>query len=367
MLQMNRPSVDAPIGAPVKVLIVVLALCPIASSAGEQNEHNPKAVFLASGSTIATIGDKQITITDIQQVLERRLLKSRTDTYNALLAVVDNMVESELLNQEAKRRKLSPTTLIEREINAKVAFPTDLEARAVYEATKFNYSDQTETAAIKVITEKLRQDRLYKRRVELLSELRGRYNPEIHLEPPRAGEPIGIAPWRGANEAPITIVTFSDFECRYCANIARSLARLQHEYPNQVKTSFRHFPLPMHRQAVAAAEASLCAEEQGKFWEMHDILFENFGRLAADDLLSYGEKIQLDQASFDLCVKSRRTADRWRRDKALAGEYGIVGTPTVFLNGRMIQGAPTYEALLKLMNEELARIDGTPAKTSESR
>jgi protein-disulfide isomerase len=116
---------------------------------------------------------------------------------------------------------------------------------------------------------------------------------------------------------------------------------------------FRHFPLARHKDAPKAAEAAECARDQGRFWEMHDRLFENAERLGPEDLKRHARAVGLDGAAFDGCLDSGRHEDRWRRDLADAESYGATGTPMFFVNGRLVSGAQPYEVFARVIDEEL--------------
>jgi protein-disulfide isomerase len=166
----------------------------------------------------------------------------------------------------------------------------------------------------------------------------------------------------------VTIVEFSDFQCPFCARVNPTLARLQEAYPGKLRIVFRDLPLlNIHKNAGHAAEAAHCANDQGKFWEMHDRLFANQQKLAPADLKEHAVAIGLDAAAFNQCLDSGKYTADWRRDSEEASRLGLSGTPAFFINGRLLSGAQPYEAFAQIVDEELALAESKkPAASSGS-
>lgn len=168
---------------------------------------------------------------------------------------------------------------------------------------------------------------------------------------------------KGSASAPITLVEFSDFQCPYCGKFWKdTLPQIEENYvkTGKVKLVYRDFPLPFHPQAQPAALASECAHEQGKFWEMHDAIFENqkewAGQEGAGDFFkAYGKKIGLNGKQFDECMKSKKYASEVMKDVVDGSAVGVGGTPGFFVNGKAISGALPYENFFKpIFDAELA-------------
>ena len=116
---------------------------------------------------------------------------------------------------------------------------------------------------------------------------------------------------------------------------------------------WRDFPLPMHKDAPKAAEAAHCAQEQGKFWEMHDVLFANQRALKPEQLSGYATDLSLDMAAFDSCLESGRYASKVEDDKKAGEIVGVSGTPAFFINGQFINGARPFESFSEIIDAEL--------------
>jgi protein-disulfide isomerase len=153
----------------------------------------------------------------------------------------------------------------------------------------------------------------------------------------------------GADAAPVTVVVFSDFECPFCVRIAPTLARLRREHPDDVRMVYRHLLMQSHPHAQLAAEASMAAAAQGKFWQYHDLLLADPGHLERSELESRAAALGLDLAAFRAALDDRRYHDAVAADAAAAASVGVTGTPTVFVNGTPLEGAVPYDALDSLV------------------
>ncbi len=153
------------------------------------------------------------------------------------------------------------------------------------------------------------------------------------------------APARGADKARVTLVEFSDFQCPFCRGGADALNEMVKAFPKDVRLVFKQFPLDNHSQAAIAAEASLAAHAQGKFWEMHDRIFANPRSLTEENLIAWAKELGLDATRFTTELKAHKYQALVNREIREGIEAGVQGTPTVFLNGRLYRGAVTVEGL----------------------
>lgn len=161
---------------------------------------------------------------------------------------------------------------------------------------------------------------------------------------------------KGDADAPVTIVEFSDFECPFCGRYAeQTYPQIVEEYieTGKVKYIFRDFPLSFHANAQKAAEAAECAGEQGKYFEMHDLLFANQDSLSVENYKQWAEDLGLDTEQFNTCLDSGEMADEVAADFTYGQQIGVTGTPAFFINGKMISGAQPYEVFKQAIEEEL--------------
>ncbi len=159
---------------------------------------------------------------------------------------------------------------------------------------------------------------------------------------------------KGPETAKVTILEFTDFQCPFCSRGNQTLQQLLKEYPNDIKVIYRSFPLSIHPDAPLAAEAALAAGAQGKFWEMHDLLFANQKSLKMNDLLSYAKTLGLDVKKFQKSLDGREFQKQVETDMAFGKMLKVSATPTFFINGNKITGAKAYPEFKNIIDTLLA-------------
>ena len=174
--------------------------------------------------------------------------------------------------------------------------------------------------------------------------------------------PVTNAPARWTDAAKVTIIEYSDYQCPFCARVEDTLHRIEQDYGSSVRLVWKDNPLPFHNNAQLAAEAARAAGAQGQFWPMHDLLMANQKALSRADLESYAGQLKLDLASFRAALDDHRYAAAVTADVAEAKNFGALGTPTFFINGRVVRGAQPYEAFKQVIDEEIGRADLAIAK-----
>jgi protein-disulfide isomerase len=184
--------------------------------------------------------------------------------------------------------------------------------------------------------------------------------------PERFKVPVTSAqPQHGPADAPVTIVTFSDFECPFCGRVIPTLKELESTYGKKIRVVWRNQPLPFHQNAMPAAIAAMEAFEQGKadkFWAMHDKLFENRSALSADDLVGYAKALGLDGAKMKTALETKKHEKAIKADQEVAAEVGARGTPSFFINGRPLRGAQPVDKFKEIIDDELKRVEKLKAK-----
>lgn len=167
--------------------------------------------------------------------------------------------------------------------------------------------------------------------------------------------PIAGAPAKGPANAKITIVEFSDFQCPYCSQAVTKADDLLKRYPNDVRLVFKQFPLDMHSQAKLAAMAGLAANEQGKFWPLHDKMFANFRKVNRDNILLWAKESGLDMFRFTNALDSGRFGKTVEKDMSDGVNAGVQGTPTFFINGQRLNAPLDYDVVKPIFEAELAK------------
>ncbi len=342
--------------ASLRALSAAALVCVTACSTAAQPARQP-----ASTDVVAKYGDTAITLSEVdtralaQPASNFGSMRLTDALYEARRAAIDDIINIRLIEKEAAAQKLEVAALLDREIGGKVVPPTDLDIAAWYQANP----QRVQGASIEQVREPIRnllsQERAQTVRQRYLDALRSKVAISVSLEAPRQDVAAAGRPTKGPANAPVEIIEFSDFQCPFCLSAFPTVQQVMKEYEGRIRFTYRHYPLPNHPAARPAAEASACAAEQNRFWEYHDRLFSNQGKLAAADLKQYATDVGLNMADFTSCVDTHKFAKQVDEDLAAANQVGVNGTPAFFVNGRILSGAQPYAVFKRVIDEELAR------------
>jgi protein-disulfide isomerase len=306
------------------------------------------------GPPVAMVDGQPIYEGDLLPSIQGQLLPLQNQEYELKNRALENMIQQRLLEAEARKQGLTSEQLLEREADSHVTEPTDAEVEAYYLGQKDRLNRPLAEVKVQLVA-RLRQARIQQAREEYMMRLREKGQVTILLNRPRvevARDPDRV---RGNPKAPVTIVEFSDFQCPYCHRIEPTLKELLAKYQGRVSLSFRDFPLrQIHPQAELAAEAARCAEEQGKFWEYHDLLFAG-SKLDHDGLVEQARALKLDEGRFDACLAAGKYKPQIEQDMQDGIRAGVSGTPGFFINGIPLSGAQPLDSFSKVIDDELAR------------
>ena len=316
---------------------------------------------VVNGESIMEDQVKKAASAELENIELRKMqaaLGFQRDEHSAYERTLTSMIESKLIEAEAKKRGVDTGVLLKAEVDIKVATPSDKDVNDFYEENKARIP-VTGDEALRQVREYLVRQRHDAAYAAFIGQLRKDYKVETYLEPLRSPVSTQGFPVRGPAAAPVTIVEFSDFECPYCANLFPTLKRVEANYGERVRIVYRQFPLTdLHPHAQKAAEASLCANEQQKFWEMHDSIFLD-RNLDVDALKQKAAALKLDTRTFNTCLDTAKYADAVAKDVQEGSTFGVSGAPAIFINGRFLNGAQPYEEIARIIDEELRR---TPNK-----
>jgi protein-disulfide isomerase len=163
----------------------------------------------------------------------------------------------------------------------------------------------------------------------------------------------GKSPRKGREDASVTLVVLTDFECIYCSTWAETLESMLKIFPDDIQIVYKNFPLTYHKQAKLAAAAGFAAGEQGKFWEMHNLLYQNRNALGREDLLAYASELKLDSEQFEKSLDSEEITQLIDQDKIQGQTLGVRNIPTTFINGRSLTGSPPPSYIKGVIEEIL--------------
>lgn len=342
-------------------LFLILILPGLAAA---QKSSVTKAKKVPQVKNLATIDGVPITETQARmegaaafdsleiQVMKAKAAAARNE-HDILEKSVEKIIEDKLLRAEAETLGISKEELLKREVQQKITEPAASEVDAFYEKNKDRIGRPKEEITPSII-KYLKREKENELTEALLEKLEKEHRVVRLLEPLRYDVTAAGRPSRGPVNAPVLLVLFSDFQCPYCKQFNETIKEVLKNYGDKVRLVFRQFPLTeIHPNAQKAAEASLCAEAQGHFWEMHDLMFQNQGNLQLPVLKERAGKIGLDVAAFDNCLDSSRTGGVVKEDLRAGAASGVEGTPALFINGRFIYGARPYEDVAQIIDEEL--------------
>lgn len=337
-------TTTAPADAPAKSA----AATPAAAQGGGGDELIPALTGVA-----AKVSGTEITYSMLDEKAAARLVRLKTQAYEIRKQTLDEMIDTKLLEAEAEKRGITVDELLAAEATA--AEVTDEEARAFFEANPPRGEMDFERMKPR-IKDYMKKKNQQEARAAFITGLRDAAGVEVFLEPLRFDVAFSdVDPIKGTKAAPIQIIEYSDFQCPYCSRVNPTLAKVQETYGDKVAIAFRNFPLPMHKEAPRAGEASYCAQDQGKFWEYHDVLFQNQRAQKDDDLKKYATEAGLDAAAFETCLTSNKYKERVDNDKKSGEMVGVSGTPAFFINGVFVNGARPFEAFAEVIDDEIKR------------
>ena len=357
-------SVALPVALPALLLAFLPACQPAAPEAAGPEAGAPAASGAADATPAARLGGTTITVAEVDEVIKEELfLRASEGGSPAKLHEIREeallrMVSERIVDDAARERGVSPEVLME-EAADQAAPVTDEDVEAFFEEN----ADRLQGSSLEELRERIREGLQQRARAEsqrtYVEALRESSSVEVLLVRPRIRvDPLG--PSRGNPDAPVTIVEFSDYQCPYCKRAETTVRAVLDRFPNEVRYVYRHFPLEsIHPQARDASEAAVCADEQGRFWDYHDLLFEKTPAFEAADLEAYAEELGLDLESFRSCIARDDVEERVEQDLVAGRRAGVRGTPAFFVNGISLSGNRPLEDFVEVIQEELDGASGT--------
>lgn len=328
---------------------LLLAACLLAGRAMGQSPAGGDDTAAAVFS-----GGRMITLREVDEQAGPQIFTLLKQLYEIRKAALNSLIARVLLEEEAARRGI-PVAELRRSI---MSAPVEVAPEQV-EKVLGDGPQPPSGLSEDEIRERIRLDLESQARVRNLQSaldgLRSRSGIEIKLVEPEPA-PVSVTavgPSRGPEEAPVTIVEFSDFQCPFCRRASATIDELLKSYDGKVRLVFRHFPLPNHPQAFRAAQAAVCAEAGGRFWEYHDRLFAA-QNLSDEMLKGMASEAGLDAESFSACLDSARAREQVNKDLQEGRKIGIQGTPFFTINGRPVRGAVESSEFRRIIDRELA-------------
>lgn len=341
----------------MKISLVLIGL--IEASSLVFAAQPPAAVCPTADTAIVEINGSKLTLADLQHDNPSLAFQARNACYEAEHKAIDAFVDQYLIEQQAKAEKVTVDQLLEKHVTSTIAKdPSEDSLRIYYEGVDTTLPFEQ---VRQQIIDAIRQRRINKAKAAYVQSLRTKGAVATLLPAPRAEISLQDAVYRGPHTAPVVVVEYADYECPYCQQAEPVMEKLADAYKGKVAFVFKDMPLPMHSHAQKAAEASRCAEAQGKYWEYHDLLFAD-KQLEASGLTAAAKQLKLDEQAFSKCLDSGATAPGIKASYMEAQGLGIPGTPAIFINGQVYNGALSFEKLQAAIEDELHKTASAPSQ-----
>jgi protein-disulfide isomerase len=324
---------------------------------GNKTVGGGAATAEAPDTVVATYGSgTKITLKEVDEKIGDELLDLEKKKFQARRQTIDRIVLEALVKAEAAKKGQKEEEWIKAEIESKIPDPTEEEMADFFSK---NQASMPPGATLETIKPQLigfmKQQKGRDVAAKVFEDLKKANNVVVTFKEPQKPkkEVEAKGPSKGPDGAKVTIVEFSDFQCPFCGRAASTVDQVMEQYAGKVRLVFRQFPLDFHEKAPKAAEAALCANEQKKFWEFHDLLFKNQDKLGLEDLKAHATSLGLDVAKFNECLDSGKMKKTVDDDAAAGKKVGVTGTPAFFINGTMLSGAQPIEAFKEAIDAEL--------------
>lgn len=338
----------------IALITVVIIACQ------KDVDSKPNFIFKPAPSkeVVAMVEGEQILEKDFIKGIESDLYEAEMKVYEIKYAKLQSLILERFMNKDPNKKGLTNDQFLDQYIAKSIKISDADVEKFIKERQipKDQINPEIRTRIVDYLTLEAKKGSVEK----WLAEKTKKSPVEIYLTKPSL--PVfevtaGDAPFKGGADAKVTIVEFSDFQCPFCSKGAVVLAEIEKKYGNKVKIAFKNFPLPFHTQAKGAAEAGLCANEQGPkfFWKMHDAMFADQAKLDKDNLIATAKKVGLKEADFKTCVESGKFKAKVEADVTEGQGIGLKSTPTFFVNGKLISGAQPLEVFSEVIDEELAK------------
>lgn len=340
------------------LMMATVALFVIACNKSEASKPNFTFKAQTSAQVAASVAGESISESELNKGIESELYEAEMKVFELRYARLQALLLERFMNKDPNKSGLSNDEYLAKFI-AKDIKVADKEIESFIKERSIP-KDQVNADIRERIKQFIEMEKK-KKAVDVWLAKQTEKNPvEIYFTKPKRpvfDVKVGNAPFKGADDAKVTIVEYSDFQCPFCSKGATLVSELEKKYGKKIKIVFKNFPLPFHNQAKGAAEAALCAREQDQkyFWKMHDAMFLDQSKLDRDNLIQTAKKVGLKDASFTQCLDGKKYTAQVEADMAEGQELGVKSTPTFFVNGQLIAGAQGIEVFSEIIDEALAK------------
>lgn len=345
----------------MKKSLIAFSLIFLATTACNKSVASKPNVTYKSQSSAgiaATVLGESITDAELNRGIESELFEAEMKVFELRYARLQALLLEKFMNKDPNKQGLSNDEYLAKFI-AKNISVTDKEIESFIKERSIP-KDQVNADIRERIKQFIEMEKK-KDAVDVWLSKQTEKNPvEVYFAKPKRpvfNVVIGNAPFKGKDDAVVTIVEFSDFQCPFCSKAAKLISELEKKYGKKIKIAFKNFPLPFHNQAKDAAVAAMCAKEQdmSAFWKLHDVMFSDQSKLDIANLKVSAKKLGLNEKEFSNCLDSKKYLSLVEADMAEGQALGVKSTPTFFVNGQLIAGAQNIEVFSEIIDEALVK------------
>lgn len=306
----------------------------------------------------AKLGNITVTDKELYSGIESELFDAEMKIFDIKFNKLNQLIIEKLIKIDPKSKGLTQDQYFEKHITSKFKV-TDKEVSAFIKERKIPKTQINPQVREKIVNylSMQKKDSSVK---AWIGEQTSKTGVEIFFQKPERPSfdvKVGDSPTFGGENAKVTIVEFSDFQCPFCAEGSKILKKLKAKYGKKIKVAFKQFPLPFHTQAKKAAVASLCIKEQkiDFFWKMHDRMFEEQGKLNIGDLKATAKILGANPEQFNKCLDDNKYIGQVEKEIQEGKDIGVKSTPTFFVNGKLVAGALPVDVFSEIIDQELAK------------
>ncbi len=328
------------------------------TSCNEKVESKPNLVFKSSGEQVnkgiaAKVAGEEVSYQRLYQGIENEIFEAEMKVYELKMNRLKAIMLETFMKNDPNKKGLSNDEYLEKYIS-KDFKPSQKEIDEFIKNRGIPEDSVNDKMKERIVNFLSMENK--KKDVDAWINKKTKSNPvEIFFEKPSRPTfdvEISNEPTWGDSSAKVTIVEFSDFQCPFCKKGKNVMDELKDKYGKKIKIVFKNFPLPFHINAKKAAEAGLCANEQGSenFWKMHDKMFNDQTNLDVKSLKDHAKKLGLNQDKFNKCLDSNKYAAAVEKDLEYGKKIGVKSTPTFFVNGQLVNGAHPKEVFVEIID-----------------
>jgi len=307
-----------------------------------------------NSGVVAQFGDQSISSAELDELVKAKVVALRQQEYDIKRQQLEQTIFERLVEEAAAGEEITKAEYLKKYVMDKAGEPTEEQNVQVLNQYRTRLNPDEAKAREQVVAY-LKQQQSAALNTELKDRLFSEADVRIMLEPIRFEAVVkDYHPARGGSDPVVTVIEYTDFQCPFCSRVQPTIDAVLERYGDSVQHVFKQLPLPMHPQAKLGAEASLCAFDQDKFWEMHDWLFANKNSINREAIAAQAAVLELDLDAFNTCLDEQKYSAIVDEDMKEANGFGITGTPGFLINGRVLRGAVPMDQFIQVINEELA-------------